>query len=210
MSKGEIIDFVVLRITTELDKFQRTKTIPHTLLEGALELQEIRDVYYDKLPAKYQKIFNKVLKEYHQNIGENFESLKLAMKKDYARVVNNMSTEHESFRFKEIMNLYRPGMNPVRAMYYQTREVIRRFNPEHPFHYWLVDLVTDLEYNNIILDALGKDVRKLERIIKRYYFPLIEHGDGVPLELFHAKQQLKDFRHYYIFFRGLKNWMPDE
>ena len=115
-----------------------------------------------------------------------------------------------SFKFKEIMNLYRPGMNPIRAIYYQTREVIRRFNPEHPYHYWLVDLVTDLEYNNIILDALAKDVRKLESIIKRYYFPMLEHGDGIPLELFHAKQQLKDFRHYYMFFRGLKNWTPDE
>jgi len=210
MSKGEIIDFVVLRITTELDKFQRTKTIPHTLLEGAIELQEIQEVYYEKLSKEYQKIFDELLKEYHQNIGKNFESLKKAMKKDYARVVNNMSTEHESFRFKEIMNLYRPTINPVRALYYQTREVIRRFNPEHPFHYWLVDLITDYEYNDILLDALGKDVRKLEKIIKRYYFPLINHGDGVPLELFHAKQQLKDFRHYYLFFRGLRDWSPDE
>tara|TARA_X000000950_G_scaffold243641_1_gene299230 strand:+ start:1010 stop:1642 length:633 start_codon:yes stop_codon:yes gene_type:complete len=210
MSKGEIIDFVVLRITTELDKFQRTKTIPHTFLEGALELQEIQEVYYEKLSEEYQKIFDELLKEYHQNIGKNFESLKKAMKKDYARVVNNMSTEHESFRFKEIMNLYRPTMNPVRAIYYQTREVIRRFNPEHPFHYWLVDLITDYEYNDILLDALGKDVKKLEKIIKRYYFPLINHGDGVPLELFHAKQQLKDFRHYYLFFRGLRDWSPDE
>ena len=164
MSKGEIIDFVVLRITTELDKFQRTKTIPHTFLEGALELQEIQEVYYEKLSEEYQKIFDELLKEYHQNIGKNFESLKKAMKKDYARVVNNMSTEHESFRFKEIMNLYRPTMNPVRAIYYQTREVIRRFNPEHPFHYWLVDLITDYEYNDILLDALGKDVKKLEKI----------------------------------------------
>ena len=103
MSKGEIIDFVVLRITTELDKFQRTKTIPHTFLEGALELQEIQEVYYEKLSEEYQKIFDELLKEYHQNIGKNFESLKKAMKKDYARVVNNMSTEHESFRFKEII-----------------------------------------------------------------------------------------------------------
>jgi len=210
MSKGEIIDFVVLRITTELDKFQRTKTIPHTFLEGTIELQEIQDVYYSKLSAKYQKIFDRLLKQYHQNIGGNFESLKKAMKNDYARFLNHKATEHESFKFKEIMNLYRPGMNPIRAIYYQTREVIRRFNPEHPFHYWLVDLVTDLEYNNIILDALAKDVRKLESIIKRYYFPMLEHGDGVPLELFHAKQQLKDFRHYYMFFRGLKNWTPDE
>ena len=210
MSKGEIIDFVILRITTELDKFQRTKTIPHTLLEGAIEIDEIKDVYYEQLSPKYQKIFDKLLKEYHQNIGENIESLKLAMKKDYARVVNNKATEHDSFRFKQVMNSYRPGMNPIRALYYQTRDVIRRYNPEHPYHYWLIDLVTDLEFNNIILDALSKDVRKLERIIKRYYFPLVNHGEGIPLELFHAKQQLKDFRHYYLFFRGLKDWSPDE
>jgi hypothetical protein len=131
------------------------------------------------------------------------------MKKDYARVVRNMATEHDSFRFKQIMNSYRPGINPVRAMYYQTRDVARRYNIEHPYHYWLMDLVTDLEFNNIILDALKKDVNKLERIIKRYYFPLIEHNDGIPLELFHAKQQLKDFKHYYLFFRGLKDWQED-
>ena len=34
----------------------------------------------------------------------------------------------------------------------------------------------------------------------------MEHGDGVPLEMFHAKQQLKDFRHYYMFFRSTKDW----
>lgn len=210
MSKGEIIDFVVLRITTELDKFQRTKTIPHTLLEGAIEIDEIRDVYYDQLPAKYQKILNRLLKEYDSQVIDSIESMKLAMKKDYARVIKNMSTEHDSFIFKEIMNSYRPGINPIRALYYQAREVVRRYNPEDPSHYWLIDLITDLEFNNIILDALGTDVKKLEKIIKRYYFPLTKHGSGIPLELFHAKQQLKDFRHYYQFFRNLKDWQPDE
>jgi|TARA_R110001606_G_scaffold340827_1_gene489138 hypothetical protein len=210
MSKGEIIDFVVLRITTELDKFQRTKTIPHTLLEGAIEIDEIRDVYYDQLPAKYQKILNQLLKEYDSQVIDSIESMKLAMKKDYARVIKNMSTEHDSFIFKEIMNSYRPGINPIRALYYQAREVVRRYNPEDPSHYWLIDLITDLEFNNIILDALGTDVKKLEKIIKRYYFPLTKHGSGIPLELFHAKQQLKDFRHYYQFFRNLKDWQPDE
>ena len=210
MSKGEIIDFVVLRITTELDKFQRTKTIPHTILEGAIEIDEIRDVYYDQLPPKYQKILIRLLKEYDSQVIDGIESMKLAMKKDYARVIKNMSTEHDSFVFKEIMNSYRPGINPIRALYYQTRDVVRRYNPEHPYHYWLIDLVTDLEFNNVILDALRKDVNKLERIIKRYYFPLTKHGTGIPLELFHAKQQLKDFRHYYMFFRNLKDWHPDE
>ena len=201
MSKGEIIDLVVLRIQSDLDIFQRTKTIPHTILEGTYDIEEIKNVYYDDLSAKHKKIADKLYKEYYERIEENVDSLKLAMKKDYARVVKNLASEHESFYFKEIMNSYRPGMNPLRALYYQTRDVIRRFNPEHPYHYWLIDLVTDLEYNNIILDALRKDIRKLERIIKRYYFPLVKNSEGVPLELFHAKQQLKDFKHYYQFLR---------
>jgi hypothetical protein len=210
MSKGEIIDLVVLRIQSDLDIFQKTKTIPHTILEGTYDIEEIKGVYYDSLSSKHKKIADRLYKEYYERIEENVDSLKLAMKKDYARVVKNLASEHESFYFKEIMNSYRPGMNPLRALYYQTRDVIRRYNPEHPYHYWLIDLVTDLEFNNIMLDALRKDIGKLERIIKRYYFPLIKNSDGVPLEMFHAKQQLKDFRHYYQFFRGVKDWTPDE
>jgi len=210
MSKGEIIDFVLLRITTELDKFDRTTTIPHTLLEGAIEIDQIKDVYYEKLSLKYQQIFDKLYKEYNQKLGENIGSVKKAMKNDYASVIQNFRTEHDSFRFKQVMNSYRPGINPVRALYYQTRDVIRRYNSEHPYHYWLIDLVTDLEFNNILLDALATDVKKIEKILKRYYFPLIKHSKGVPLELFHAKQQLKDFRHYYLFFRSIKDWKPDE
>ena len=210
MSKGEIIDLVVLRIQSDLDIFQKTKTIPHTILEGTYDIEEIKNVYYDSLSAKHKKIADKLYKEYYERIEENVDSLKLAMKKDYARVVKNLASEHESFYFREIMNSYRPGMNPLRALYYQTRDVIRRYNPEPPYHYWLIDMVTDLEYNNIILDALRKDIGKLERIIKRYYFPLVKNSEGVPLELFHAKQQLKDFRHYYQFFRSVKDWSPDE
>ena len=132
------------------------------------------------------------------------------MKRDYDRVFKNMASAHESFRYKQIMNLYRPGINPIRALYYQTRDVSRRYNPEHPYHYWLIDLVTDLEYNNILLDALKKDIGKLERIIKRYYYPITKIDDNIPLELFHAKQQLKDFKHYYKYFRDIKHWRPDE
>ena len=120
--------------------------------------------------------------------------------------MNNLNTTHDSFWFKDVMNLYRPNMNPVRALYYQTREVTRRYNPEDPHHYWLKDLITDREFNNILLDALSRDIKKLERIIKRYYLPLTEVSQDVPLELFHAKQQLKDFRAYYLFFDSTKSW----
>jgi hypothetical protein len=210
MSKGEIIDFVVLRIENELDKYEKTETIPHTVLEGTYSINEIRDHYYHKLDPRYQKLADTLYDDYRKHIGQNIDSLRKALRREYTSVVSSLATEHDSFRFKEITNLYRPDMNPVRALYYQTRELFRRFNSEDPDHYWLKDLITDREYNNIILDALGRDIARLERVIKRYYMPLVENSSDVPLELFHARQTLKDFRHYYGFFEGALYWQPDE
>lgn len=206
MSNGEILDFNVMRIQSELDRYQRTKTLPHALLEGTYSISEISELYLDKLAPEYRDIANELYKEYYGHLKSNIKSLRSALTKDYTSIMQNLATTHDSFWFKEIMNLYRPGMNPVRALYYQTREVTRSYNPEDPHHYWLKDLITDKEFNNILLDSLHRDVKKLERIIKRYYFPITEVTDDVPLELFHAKQQLKDFRHYYLFFRSTKNW----
>ena len=206
MSNGEIIDFNVLRIQSELDRYQKTKTIPHALLEGTYSINEIQDLYFDKLEPKYQKIATRLHKEYFGHLKDNVDNLRNALRRDYTSVMKNLNTEHDSFWFRDVMNLYRPGMNPVRALYYQTREVTRRYNPEDPHHYWLKDLVTDREFNNILLDALARDIRKLERIIKRYYIPLTNVSPDVPLELFHAKQTLKDFRAYYMFFQSTKDW----
>ncbi len=210
MSKGEIIDFVVLRIQSELDKFQRTKTIPHLILDGAYTLDEIKDVYYDKLSPRHQKIANKLIKEYNNNIEKSIDSIKVALRREYQKVTSSLATEHDSFYFEKVMVQYRVGMNPVRGLYYQAREMLRRFNIEDPHHHWLFDLLKDSEYKNILLDALAKDIKRLERIIKRYHHALVKFDTGIPLELFHAKQQVKDFRHYYTFFEGSSNWTVDE
>jgi len=210
MSKGEIIDFVVLRIQNELDRYQKTKTIPHSILDGSYNIEEVTELYIDKLTPKYRRLAVKLKKEYYEKIEENIESLRLALKKDYTSIMKKLHTNHSSFYFGQVMNLYRPDMNPVRALYYQTREIIRRFNSEDPHHYWLIDLITDREYNNIIRDALAKDIKQLERIIKRYYFPITKIDAGVPLELFHAKRTLKDYKHFYNFFADILHWNPDE
>tara|TARA_B100000575_G_C23090224_1_gene628511 strand:+ start:135 stop:767 length:633 start_codon:yes stop_codon:yes gene_type:complete len=210
MSKGEIIDFVVLRIQSELEKYQRTKTIPHLILDGAYSIDEIKDIYYEKLTPRHQKIANKLLKEYNTYIEQSIESIKVALRKEYQKVMSSLATEHRSFYFESVMKHYRLRMNPVKGLYYQAREMLRRFNVEDPQHLWLYDLLKDKEYKNILLDALAKDIKRLERIIKRYHQPLVKFDDGIPLELFHAKQQIKDFRHFYTFFDGSNNWNIDE
>ena len=86
----------------------------------------------------------------------------------------------------------------------------RRYDPTSEHDVWLSGLLTDLEFSNSLLDAMEHDVKKLERIVKRYYWPILKHDAGIPLELFHAKQLIKDGRYYAQFFYNLQSWEPDE
>lgn len=209
MSNGEIINFVVLRIQNELDKYKRTKTIPHTILEGTYDIVDVTETYFDQLPKKYQRLAIKLKLDYCKHVKDSIESLKYALRTEYHNVISNLATDHESFKFDNILIKYRRNINPVRALYYETRELQRKYNPSNEYHLWLAGLVTDKSYNNIILDALQKDIAKLERIVKRYYYAMINFTETMPLELVHAKSTIKDFRHYYNIFEEIQSWDPD-
>jgi hypothetical protein len=208
MKKGEVLNFVVLRLQNELDKFRRTKTIPHTILEGTYDISDLTEKYFDQLPVKYQRLATKLAKEYNAHVIKNIDNLKIALRKEYSSVVDNLATSHDSFKFDHVLLKYRKDINPIRALYYEVRELQRRYDSDNEYHVWLAGLVTDKEYNNIILDALQKDISKLERIVKRFYFPMVKHTNTMPLELVHAKSTIKDFRHFYTVFAEIQSWIP--
>jgi hypothetical protein len=201
--KGEVIDFEVLRIQSELENYSRTETLPHLLLNGAYNLDEVFDAYYDKLTPKHKLIADHLKSNYATTLTNCITSLRIALKKEYVAVMNDLSSEHEAFIFEHVLNKYRPGINPLRALYYETREVKRTFSSENDYHVWLVELLTDKGFRNILEDALTKDIKRLEKIIARYYVPIVKNSTDIPLELFHAKQTISDFRHYATVFRDI-------
>ena len=69
----DVVDFVLLRIQQELEKYHKTKTIPFDLLEGAYSIDDIKKYYYDKLTPKYQKIANLLISAYEKKIQNNLE-----------------------------------------------------------------------------------------------------------------------------------------
>ncbi len=205
--KGEVINFEVLRIQSELDNYSRTETLPHLLLNGAYNLDEIFDAYYDKLTPKHKLIADHLKSNYATTLTNCITSLRIALKKEYVAVMNDLASEHEAFIFEQVMNKYRPGINPLRALYYEIREVKRNFSSENDYHIWLVELLTDKGFRNILEDALTKDIKRLEKIIARYYLPIVKNSTDIPLELFHAKQTISDFRHYATVFRDIDGSM---
>jgi hypothetical protein len=199
MKEAEVVDFEVLRIQAELDRYQRTKSLPHIILDGVYSLDDISRLY-NKLSKKHQYIADRLQKQYTILVGCDADELKKLLKKEYSYTVANLATTHNSFEFSCIRHKYRKNINPVRALYYELREVLNKYNPDNPHHDWVLGLFADTYYKNIVLDALLKDIQRLEKIIKRYYIPVAKHTNSIPLELLHAKQLVSDFRHYYDVF----------
>lgn len=207
---NDIVDFVCIRIQSELNNFKRTKTIPHDLLDGVWSIEDIESCISTFSP-KHQTLAKKLIADYSKKVGQNLYSLKKSLRKEYAALARNSRTRSIDFFFPTVISRYRPDVNPVRALYYDCKELVDRYSPLNERHVWLAGLVTDLEFNNKLLEALEHDVRRLERIIKRYYWPMMKADPkNIPLELFHARQTIKDGRAYYKFFRELQSWEPDE
>lgn len=199
---GEVLDFEVLRIQSELDKYNNTKSLPHIILDGVYSLDDIFNLY-SKLSSKHQSIADDLKQNYHTTLKNCITSLRISLKKEYTYTMNNLATEHESFKFAPVMCKYRKGINPIRALYYELRDIKRRYTATNEHHVWLVDILTDSQYKHIILDAIQKDIDRLEKIIKRFYIPIVSNSSHIPLELFHAKQTISDFRHYYKVFNDI-------
>lgn len=205
---SDIINFVCVRIQGELDAFEKTSTLPHTLLDGVFTVDDILNCRQFFSP-KYQDLSDKLVSEYSDTVSASIDSMKESLKREYNAGFKNSATASKEFWFPQIAQYYRADINPVRALYYEVRAMINSYNDEDQKHVWLAGLITDKHFNNQLLDALAQDIARLEKILKRYYWPMLKHSNSIPLELFHARQLIKDARHYYNFFKQLQNWDPE-
>jgi phenylalanyl-tRNA synthetase alpha subunit len=205
-----ILDFVLLRIQNELEKYAKSKTIPYDLLEGAYSIDDIKETYYEKLSPKHKKIANKLIKDYTAKINNSIENLKKSLRTEYQSLITGLETERSDFKFPSVLVKYRTNINPIRALYYEIRELTRSYNFDNHYQQWLLNILQDKEFNNKIIDALSIDIKRLEKIVSRYYLPLTKYTNSIPLELFHARQLIKDFRHYKNMFISIQQWDPEE
>lgn len=206
----DVLNFVCIRIQSELDKFEKTKTIPHDLLDGVWTVDDIEQCI-DSYDKKHQRLANRLIKVYSAKAGENLETLREALRRDFIAIGKNARSRTSEFAFPTVLSRYRSGINPIRALYYDCREMVRRYNPINDRHVWLADLMNDLQFTNRLLECIESDTKKLERLIKRYYWPITKADpNNIPLELFYAKQMIKDGRFYYQFFSEIQTWNPDE
>ena len=206
---SDIVDFTCVQIQSGLDDYDRTGIIPEDLKEGVYTADDIHRCLC-QLSSHYHPIGNALVRAYTREQQKNLKKIKQNLKNEYYDVLNNLRTMHYDLVFPSVINRYRPDINPVAALYYDCRELTQHFNPEEERHHWLHSLVTDKKLNNSILDALSTDIKNIERFVKKYYWSLMNLSDNIPLELFHARQIIKDFSQYYVFFAGIVDFDPED
>jgi hypothetical protein len=161
------------------------------------------------LSPRYQDLVDQLIGEYTHMTEDSIESMRQSLKQEYNAIFQNAYTKSKDFWFPAIASQYRADINPVRALYYEVRTMVRHYDVSNEKHVWLAGLITDRAFNNSLLDALAHDISQIEKLLKRYYWPMLKHSTNIPLELFHARQLIKDARHYYQFFKNLQDWDPE-
>jgi len=204
----DIISFKCVRIQGELDRFQRSNVIPRDLVEGAYSIDDIHECM-PNFSKKHQRIASKLIDAYTVNMKKHLDEIKVSLRTEYSIVIESLETNNADFKFPTIMHRYRPDLNPITAIYYDCRELMRKFNAADPRHEWLLGLLQDREFSNRMTDALSKDIIRLERIISRYYWPMHKLSNHIPLELFHARKLTTDFKHYITMFSSILEWEPN-
>lgn len=158
-----VFDIKCIRIQTELDKFIRDKSIPDSFTQGNYTAEDICNC----IDCFDSDIHKQAAEDLIQEVGGGAAS-KIFLRNEYQRLTGNLATSDYKFIFPTVMSKYRPNINPVRALYYETRELIRRYNHTDERHVWFMEIMTERQFNREIIEALEKDIQNLDNIINRY------------------------------------------
>lgn len=203
----DIINFDAVRLSTELNKFQKHKSIPTSFFDGTFSLLDLKENYND-LSKKHQKIADKLISQYTQDINSSQGSLHKSFLNEYIGFLNNQCTRKPEWEFGPVMKKFRQNINPVRALIYDAKEVIKYFNHNNEHHMWLQEILSDKELNSKLLDCIVRDRKRVDKIIN-YYHPLYKSANiELPIEMLHLKQLRQDLLEYANFVTVLKKWDP--
>ena len=121
MSK-DIINFDAVRLTTELNKFQRHKAIPNSFFDGTFTIPQVLELY-ESLSKRHKRIADKLIKQYKVDLNASEEGLVKSLRSEYTAFLENQHTRNDKWWYPAVMNKYRYNINPVRAITYEVREM---------------------------------------------------------------------------------------
>lgn len=197
----KVINFNLAKIESELDRYRQgltslDKFSPH-------QVDHLRTDYYEKLTEEYRDIADAFLADYNKFQTSNRDEVIKQLKHDYAILFKTLCTSDADFAFPGVLKHYRPGINPVLAIFYEIQNLCAYPERDEEMHYWLEDLLTEPEFSSKLITALEQDIKSLKHIIVQYYRVLKANEENMPIELYHARRKIEEFSRCCAFFKEM-------
>lgn len=205
----EIIDFRLVRFESLLIKFAKTNEIPNEFIDGSMDLEYLSTKYKDTLSEYHTKIVSKLKRLLTSRIKKSAKNVLVTFMEEYYYFYTNQCTKESKWYHEIVMSKYRKNINPIRAMYYEVLNLMSAYNPENEVHQFVVDLFTDAEWRNAIINCISKDIKVIDKITSTYHYPLEKIGEK-PFEFLYLVELKKDLVSARSVFRSMEHWSPDE
>ena len=205
----DIIDFRLVRFESLLIKFAKTNEIPNEFVDGSMDLEYLSTKYKDSLTEYHAKIVSKLKRLLTSKIKKSAKNVIVIFMEEYYYFYIHQCTKEKKWHHEIVMSKYRKNINPIRALYYETLNLMSAYNPENEVHQFVVDLFLDAEWRNAIITCITKDIKVIDKITSTYHYPLEKIGEK-PFEFLYLVELKKDLVSARSVFRSMEHWSPDE
>tara|TARA_B100001093_G_scaffold483445_1_gene515960 strand:- start:235 stop:858 length:624 start_codon:yes stop_codon:yes gene_type:complete len=206
---SDIIDFKKIRLENLLIKFAKSNEIPHEFIDGRMNPDTLHIAYKDLLSEYHLKLLNKVRRILTSRLRKSQENVYESFMEEYLYFYKHQCTKEDKWVYPIVSSKYRDNLNPIRALYYELLNIMNSYNPESEVHTFVLDLFTDAEWRNTIINCVSKDIRSIDKITSTYHYPLEKIGEK-PFEFFYLLELKKDLNTAKSVFRSMAHWSPDE
>lgn len=194
---GQIVDITYARMLDELERLTANLINEDQVTTST----DYLDTHLTALPAELHHRAQQLVRRRRRRkrAGD--------MKVDYYNMMVTLGTWRREFMFLKVVERYRSGINPVRALYYESVRVYRGYNPNDEYHVWLTDQITNAEFSHRLINTLQADIKALESFVSKYYG--LYQENNMPVEMFHSMYTLEDYREYLKFFKSAVKNHPE-
>jgi len=206
---SDIIDFKKIRLENLLIKFAKSNEIPHEFIDGRMNPDILHIAYKDLLSEYHLKLLNKVRRILTSRLRKSQENVHESFMEEYLYFYKHQCTKEDKWVYPIVSSKYRDNLNPIRALYYELLNIMNSYNPESEVHTFVLDLFTDAEWRNTIINCVSKDIRSIDKITSTYHYPLEKIGEK-PFEFFYLLELKKDLNTAKSVFQSMAHWSPDE
>lgn len=194
MDDPQIYDIDVLRVMNTVNEYMLNNMIltDYNAASFIFNLPSDRMAYIiSKLDHNDRLMMREILAEYKSFLHALYEPVLHEARLKFLEIYSNIKTTNTDFVLPEVLKYYRPGINPVTALYYELKM-------GHD-----VD-VTDVR--ELILEAIAHDAVAMQDLILWYRKEKTELSADVrrivrePPEIVFARKQLRNFEDYVSVF----------